>query len=189
MLRLGTGGALAAVLAGGAGWLDRRDDGAEASPPPMPSTTSTTTSAAPPSTTADITDPVVALGLRVVEVTGIADVATPRALIDPSDGEPFAAAAATVSADFAAGRTLDVDGWILAVSEAHASAIIALTCTTDSTPTSANSDTRLYMEVRYESTQATYASYSDTLGNSVDLSSANEKTTISNLGLAIGMSF
>ncbi len=57
------------------------------------------------------------------------------------------------------------------------------------TPKSPDNDNTLYMEVRYEYTEAELTTYSDTLGNSVDLSGLFEPIPITNLGLAIGLKF
>lgn len=133
-LRVG-GGALALVLGVGAGWLDRRDDETSA-PPTAPSTTAATTATTDgPGTTIDlpgVTD--VDPGILVVGARYLAthpDDADPEALLaalPPVDGDPTAAAAALVRSDFARGDTVVVDGWVLARSEARASAILALAC-------------------------------------------------------------
>lgn len=49
--------------------------------------------------------------------------------------DPPAVAARVVADDFAAGRTVDVDGWRLAVSEARAAALLALACDAGLSPT------------------------------------------------------
>lgn len=137
-LRLGGGGALAIVIAGGAGWLDRRGaDTLDAGPPTTSTTTSTsttttTTTAAPePVEIPDVgaVDPRIAtLGERVLATTGDDDLeALLRSLPDGGD-DPLARAAAVVRDEFRRGDTLIVDGWVLARSEATAAAVIALLC-------------------------------------------------------------
>lgn len=48
--------------------------------------------------------------------------------------DPLGVAARVVADDFAAGRTVDVDGWRLAVSEARAAALLALACDAGPSP-------------------------------------------------------
>ena len=57
------------------------------------------------------------------------------------------------------------------------------------TPTSVESDNTLYMEVRFEYTEAELTTYSDTLGNSDNLTGLLDSVPITNLGLAIGFKF
>ena len=141
VLRLGSGGALALVIGAGVGWLDRADRGPESTSPLSGSadaTTTSTTVGATTTTTEPITvsgigevDPrIIALGQRVVEVTGEDDIAELLARLptaDP-DSDPLQRAAARVRADFEQSDTITVDGWILAASEARAAAVIALAC-------------------------------------------------------------
>ena len=136
-LRLGSGGALALVIGGGAGWLDRRDAATTQvapdvdSPATTTSTTSTTTTAAPvviPALPNAIDPAIIALGERVIAATGEDDLAALLATLPGASDDPLVDAAALVRDDFAAGRTVDVDGWVLAVSEARAAAVVALLC-------------------------------------------------------------
>jgi len=41
---------------------------------------------------------------------------------------PIEAAAAVISGEFSRGETISIDGWVLAVSEARAAALVALVC-------------------------------------------------------------
>lgn len=74
----------------------------------------------------------IALGERVIAVTGEDDLDTLlRALPASPDGgsdDPVTAAAAVTATEFAAGDTVVIDGWVLAVSEARAAAVLALLC-------------------------------------------------------------
>lgn len=145
MLRLGSGGALALVIGGGAGWFDRaRDPGPKILPAPAATTAGTTTSTTTTTTAAAVTvtgigevDPrIIALGHRVVEVTGEDDIAELLAqLPEPDqDRDPLERAAARVRTDFETSDTISVDGWILAASEARAAAVIALFCSESADP-------------------------------------------------------
>ena len=136
-LKVGSGGALALVIGAGAGWLDRRGttDGETlpASPttsPPTATTTTTTTTTLPVviPEIGEVDPAIVTLGRRVIDITGESDLATLLAALPPADGDPLAAAADRIRADFRAGDTIVVDGWILAASEARATAVIALLC-------------------------------------------------------------
>jgi hypothetical protein len=136
-LRLGSGGALALVIGGGAGWLDRRDTtgtpgpGAASSTSPRPTTSTTTTSTTVPLVVPDVgeVDPaIVTIGRRVIEITGESDLGALLALLPEAEGDPLEAATERVGADFRAGETIVVDGWVLAASEARATAVIALLC-------------------------------------------------------------
>ncbi len=138
-LKLGSGGALALVIGGGAGWLDRRDGGdglADDATAPLRSTsttTSTTTSTAAPvdiPTLPNAVDPaIVALGHRVVATTGEDDLQLLLTALPGASDDPLVDAAAIVRAEFADRRTVSVDGWILAESEARAAAVVAYLCT------------------------------------------------------------
>ena len=138
-LRLGSGGALALIIGGGIGWLDRRgDDGVAADLlPPSSSTTSTTTTttttAAPvaiPDLPKAVDPAIIVLGERVIAATGEDDLATLLATLPGTSDDPLVDAAALVRGEFASGRTIDVDGWVLAASEARAAAVVALLCAT-----------------------------------------------------------
>lgn len=132
---------MALVIGVGAGWLDRRGtsdaETLPASPPTSP-TTSPPTVSTPSTTTTTLpvvipeigeVDPaIVALGRRVIDITGESDLATLLAALPAADGDPLAAAADRIRADFRDGDTIVVDGWILAASEARATAVIALLC-------------------------------------------------------------
>ena len=145
VLRLGSGGALALVIGAGAGWLDRsRSPGPESASPRSGTAgaTPTSTTAATTTSTTTTTEPltvsgigevdprIIALGQRVVEVTGENDVAElfVRLPAAERDSDPLERAAARVRADFEQSDTITVDGWILAASEARAAAVIALAC-------------------------------------------------------------
>lgn len=141
VLRLGSGGALALVIGAGAGWLDRADRAPESTAPlngSADATTTSTTIATTTTTTKPVTvsgigevDPrIIALGQRVVEVTGEDDVAELLARLPTADpaSDPLQSAAARIRADFEQSDTITVDGWILAASEARAAAVIALAC-------------------------------------------------------------
>ena len=141
VLRLGSGGALALVIGGAAGWLDRSRNASSETIPATSSTTtstSTTTSSSTTTTAAPVTVPgigevdprVITLGQRVVEVTGENDIAELLAqlpTVDPAS-DPLQRAEARVRTDFETSDTITVDGWILAASEARAAAVIALFC-------------------------------------------------------------
>ncbi len=47
---------------------------------------------------------------------------------DPVERDPVAAASRLVGADFRSGRMVELDGWVLSVSEARAAAVVALSC-------------------------------------------------------------
>lgn len=57
-----------------------------------------------------------------------ADPATLMTALGATDGDVVAAARRSRAGDFASGRTVNVDGWILSSSEARAAALIALAC-------------------------------------------------------------
>ncbi|MCQ3807836.1 MAG: hypothetical protein OXB92_12610 [Acidimicrobiaceae bacterium] len=149
VLRLGSGGALALVIGAGAGWLDRsnspgpesaspRSGNASATPTSTTTGTTTTTTSTTTTTTEPMTvsgigevDPrIIALGQRVVAVTGENDIAELLARLPTAErgSDPLERAAARVRADFEQSDTITVDGWILAASEARAAAVIALAC-------------------------------------------------------------
>ena len=135
VLRLGSGGALALVIGGAAGWLDRsRSTTSEITSATSTTTTSTTTTTtvAPVTVTGigEVDPRILTLGQRVVEVTGENDIAELLAqlpTVDPNS-DPLERAAARVRTDFETSDTITVDGWILAASEARAAAVIALFC-------------------------------------------------------------
>lgn len=138
VLKLGSGAALAVVIAGGAGWLDRRGsadgqasiDIADLTPSTSSTSTSTTTTS-PPVVIGEIGEvdaAIITLGRRVIEVTGENDLATLLATLPVDDGDPLERAAIQVRDDFRAGNTIVVDGWVLAASEARAAAALALIC-------------------------------------------------------------
>lgn len=149
VLRVGSGGALAVVIGVLAGRrLDGGDDsaavptGVEPSPPTSTSTssttttTSTTTSTTTTTTAAPVVIPeigdvdagIVALGRRVLETGDETDLSTLLALLPSGAGDPIEQAATVVRAEFLDGRTIVVDGWVLAASEARAAAVVALLC-------------------------------------------------------------
>lgn len=138
-LRLGGGGALALVIGAAAGWADRRDgEGTESTPTTTSSTTTstTTTTTAAPIEVGDLgpIDPgIVALGERVVAGTGEDDLQALLGLLplttdDGTTGDPLLQAALVTQREFEAGDTVAIDGWVLAVSEARAAAVVALLC-------------------------------------------------------------
>jgi hypothetical protein len=142
ILRLG-GGLVALAVGVGAGIIDRRHRAGPGSTEPAPTTTTT-----PPSTTATTTLPVettstttvplvvgdVAPGVLAVgaaylaESPDEADLATLLALLPSPDGDVVATARALISAEFSAGATIVLDGWVLARSEARAAAVLSLAC-------------------------------------------------------------
>jgi hypothetical protein len=138
-IRLGSGGALALVIGGGAGWLDRRN-GADVTTDPIssPGSTTTTTTSTTTTTTGapvvipdlpDAVDPaIIALGERVIATTGEDDLTALLASLPQVSDDPLVDAAAVVRDEFASRDTVDIDGWVLAVSEARAAAVIALLC-------------------------------------------------------------
>ncbi len=141
VLRLGGGGALALVIGAAAGWADRRDGNDPQATPTTTSTsttttsTTTTTTSTPPLVAGDLgpVDPgIVALGERVIAVTGEGDLQTLLRLLpltdDDATGDPLDRAALVTRREFEAGDTVDIDGWILSVSEARAAAVAALLC-------------------------------------------------------------
>jgi hypothetical protein len=127
----------------GAGIIDRRQRSGQDSAEPAPTTTTT-----PPSTTATTTLPAqttstttvplvvgdVAPGVLAVGAAylagwpGEADLATLLTLLPSPDGDVVATARALISADFSAGATIVLDGWVLARSEARAAAVLSLAC-------------------------------------------------------------
>lgn len=137
-LKLGSGGALALIISGGAGFIDRRSDGEVVSLPDDPTTTTTstptTTTAAPvqvPSLPVAVDAAVIALGRRVIATTGEDDLQTLLRALPGIGDDPLVDAAAIVRDDFAQRRTVSVDGWVLAESEARAAAVVALLCEAD----------------------------------------------------------
>lgn len=128
-IKIGGGGALALLIGGTAGWLDRRDDTAATSGgrPTTPSSTSTTGPVVVP-TIGEVDPGLVTLGRRVVDTQGWDDLRELLAAVPDPDGDPLAQAAAVVRDEFRAGVTVRVDGWVLARSEAQAAAAIALIC-------------------------------------------------------------
>ena len=126
-----SGGALALVLAGGAGWLVRRD-GADDPPVPRP-TFDTLPAAATDAPVFAAVDPgIIAVGTRYVQThPDDADLDTLLASFPEIDGYPLDAAAALGREEFRRGDTVVVDGWVLARSEARAAAVIALSCAGD----------------------------------------------------------
>ncbi len=144
-LRFG-GGIVALAVGVGAGVVDRRLDSDSGSGGPADSP-STTTSAGPSSTTSTTTTTtstttvaplvpdavpagVVTIGLaHMAERPREADLASLLPLLPSPDGDVTAAARARVADDFEAGDTVVLDGWVLAVSEARAAAVLALLCT------------------------------------------------------------
>lgn len=126
-----SGGALALVLAGGAGWLVRRD-GDDEDAVPRPTFDSLSPSGIDAPVFADVDPGIIAVGTRYVQThPDDADLATLLDSFPAVDGDPFEAAAALGRDEFRRGDTVAVDGWILARSEARAAAVIALTCAGD----------------------------------------------------------
>jgi hypothetical protein len=116
-IRVGSSGALALVL-GVAGCADSLDGESTTSPPEsfiIPGI-------------GEIDAGIIALGRRVIEVTGEADLEMLLAQLPDGAGDPIERAAAVVRADFSAARTVVVDGWVLSVSEARAAAAVSLLC-------------------------------------------------------------
>ena len=135
-LRVGSGAALALVIGGGAGWIDRRDDSGTTTsgPSPTSTTSTTTTSAAPieiPDLPAAIDPAIIALGQRVIATTGEDDLESLLRALPGASDDPLVDAAAVVRDEFAQRRSISVDGWILAESEARAAAVVALLCEAD----------------------------------------------------------
>ena len=122
------------MIGGVAGWVSRRDGHPESAP--GPSTLSSTTTVTTPTTIAPVTLPeigevdarIIVLGRRVIEVTGAEDLDELLALLPDSGPDPIMAAAERVTAEFETGDTVIIDGWVLAVSEARAAAVVALIC-------------------------------------------------------------
>jgi hypothetical protein len=126
-----SGGALALVLAGGAGWLVRRD-GSDDSPVPRPAFDTLPAAVGDAPVFADVDPGVIAVGTRYVQTHP--DDADLTALLDSFpevDGDPLDAAATLSREEFRRGDTVVVDGWVLARSEARAAAVIALSCAGD----------------------------------------------------------
>ena len=136
-LQLGSGGALALVIGLGAGWLDRRNEpttpnASDQLTPTRSPTSATSTTTAPPVVIGDIGEvdaAIIALGRRVIDVSGEDDLATLLAALPGTDGDPLERAVTRIHDDFRAGDTVVVDGWVLAASEARAAATLALLCT------------------------------------------------------------
>ncbi len=144
-LKLGSGGALALVIGGGAGWLDRRDpatiaSGVDLAPASTATTTTTTTLTTTPMSAAPVVIPelpntvdpaIIQLGQRVIDITGERDLADLLDALPGVSDDPLVDAAALIREEFADRRTVVVDGWVLAESEARAAAVIALLCAPD----------------------------------------------------------
>ena len=144
-LKLGSGGALALVIGGGAGWLDRRDpatiaSGEDLAPASTATTTTTTTLTTTPMSAAPVVIPelpntvdpaIIQLGQRVIDITGERDLADLLDALPGVSDDPLVDAAALIREEFADRRTVVVDGWVLAESEARAAAVIALLCAPD----------------------------------------------------------
>lgn len=130
VLRIGSGGALALVIGGAAGWLDRRDpdDSPDASATTTIPTTTTTAGPVVIPSIGTVDGGIILLGRRVVDVTGWDDVGELLADVPEPERDPIAQAAAIVRDEFAGGDTIAVDGWVLARSEARAAAAVALIC-------------------------------------------------------------
>ena len=142
-LRLG-GGVVALAIGVGAGILDRRGGGDSepaTGPPTEPSTTmtttpsTTTTEAEPSSTTmSPLTPDELPPGVMAVGTAYIAlrpdegDVESLLTALPSPDGDVLAAARDAIVADFSSGDTVAIDGWMLAVSEARAAAVLTLLC-------------------------------------------------------------
>lgn len=151
LLRVGSGGALALLIGGIAGIVDRAgdddatpggsaaDDAASSNDADATTSSTTTPSGSQPVEIGDLgeVDPaIVALGERVAETEGLTDAAALIADLGLSDDDgidPLAQAAQMVRTDFAERRTLMVDGWVLAESEAKAAAVLALLCRAQAT--------------------------------------------------------
>ena len=132
------GGALAVVLGGGLAWLltdDDPPDGASSSGDASDAAaTSTDTLPAPTgdAPTFDDVDPgIIAVGTAYVAAYPDDDLPSLLADLPTDSDDPIADAATTTAEEFAAGDTVVIDGWVLARSEARASALIALACAGD----------------------------------------------------------
>lgn len=134
VLRAGSGGALALLLGGAAGIVDRRNsDGGQdpASATPHGGSSSASSSLSEIGKFGEVDPAIVALGERVVaseQFTDPAALIADLGLTDGVDGDVLAHAAQMVRTDFSERRTLMIDGWILAESEAKAAAVLALVC-------------------------------------------------------------
>lgn len=129
---------MALAIGVGAGIIDRRrdTDSSATEPTDLSPTTTTTTSTTTTSTTVpplvpdDIPAGVIAIGAAyMAERPEEADLPALLTLLPSPDGDVAAAARAGVAADFEAGDTVVLDGWVLATSEARAAAVLALVCT------------------------------------------------------------
>ena len=132
-LKVGGGGALAALLGLGAGWVDHRNDlvsdSSAGNPEPPPTTTSSLAVGTENFPAVGPVDAgIIALGSRVVATTGWREVDALAAELPGPMGDPIVQAKRVASAEFQAGKTMMVDGWVLSASEARAAAILALLC-------------------------------------------------------------
>ncbi|MDW3218549.1 MAG: hypothetical protein R8F63_08020 [Acidimicrobiales bacterium] len=128
VLKIGGGGALALLIGGAAGWLDRRDDDATA-PGPAGSTTTTPDDCDGPELIEGIGavgSGILTLGAAAIATHGWDDLDELLADVPDPTADPLAQAAAITAAEFRAGDTVQVDGWVLGRSEARAAAALAL---------------------------------------------------------------
>ena len=98
---------------------------------------SSASSPAPPAVVPVIPDGAATPGVLAVgraylrQTPGEADTAVLMAALVADDPDPVAAAGRLVASDFALGRTVELDGWVLSVSEARAAAVVALVCSSE----------------------------------------------------------
>ena len=99
----------------------------------MPATTTTTEAPLTIAGLGEVDPRIIAIGQRVVEVTGQDDIARllaqlPSGAVATDPLDPLERAVAQVKRDFQTSNTISIDGWVLAASEANAAAVIALYC-------------------------------------------------------------
>lgn len=116
------GGALALVIGGGVGWIALADDDdADSDAGPGPS-----------SAARDPLAGVVMVGERyLADHPEDADLDLLLAELPAGGDDPVGAASTRVAEDFGNGATVVIDGWVLAISEARAAAVVALRCRTE----------------------------------------------------------
>ncbi len=136
VLRVG-GGALGLLIGIGAGFLDRRSEGGSPATLPAGSTSTSTTIASTTTTHVPLELPdlgVIEPGIVTIGERYLAAHPDEAALarwmeeLPGDDPDPVVRAGFIIADEFRQGTTVWLDGWILAVSEARAAAVLALAC-------------------------------------------------------------
>jgi len=140
-------GVVALTIGGGATWLQLRPDRLADRPEPATTTVSSPAVRSIPPVSPDQMAALDSLDKQAISrldpaIAGIGrrylaehpNEADPQLLIDllPAPAsDPIEAAASTMAAEFLAGNTVTVAGWVLSASEARAAAIVAYVCDGD----------------------------------------------------------